>query len=148
LNLRHRSLVQADGKWVGADQGARPHSYTLPGGSPRGSVSRWRTGAGRKVRADVRSSLVQNGGYTAKGAEAAARSLLPDFPPYDLKRPAAYPGNGRMPGDDAKDVFLIVFQRQAGIGQMLTALGHAGRVFPSRSAAQNPDRGPITGRDS
>jgi hypothetical protein len=54
-------------------------------------------------------ALEQNGGYTSKGAEAAARSLLPDVLPYDPKQPAAYPGNGRMPRDDAKDVFLTVF---------------------------------------
>jgi hypothetical protein len=53
-------------------------------------------------------ALEQTGGYTAKGAEAAARSLLPDVLPYDPKKPAAYPGNGRMPRDDAKDVFLTV----------------------------------------
>ncbi len=54
-------------------------------------------------------ALEQAGGYTPRGAEAAARSLLPDVLPYDPKRLSAYPGNGRTLSDDAKDVFLTVF---------------------------------------
>jgi hypothetical protein len=53
--------------------------------------------------------LEQSGGYSPKGAEAAARSLLPDVLPYDPKKNSAYPANGRMPRDDGKGVFLTVF---------------------------------------
>jgi hypothetical protein len=53
--------------------------------------------------------LEHSGGYTPEGAQAAAKSLLPDVLPYDPKKLAAYPGNGRTPTDDSKDVFLTVF---------------------------------------
>jgi hypothetical protein len=53
--------------------------------------------------------LEHTGGYTQEGAKAAARSLLPDVLPYNPNRSAAYPGNGRTPTDDSKDVFLTVF---------------------------------------
>jgi hypothetical protein len=53
--------------------------------------------------------LEQSGGYTPERAVAAARSLLPDVIPYDPKKNASYPANGRTPKDDSKDVFLTVF---------------------------------------
>ncbi|HMK94356.1 MAG TPA: hypothetical protein VK536_03040 [Candidatus Limnocylindrales bacterium] len=53
--------------------------------------------------------LEHTGGYTPEGAQAAARSLLPDVLPYDPKKAAAYPGNGRTPTDDSKDIFLTVY---------------------------------------
>jgi hypothetical protein len=53
--------------------------------------------------------LEHTGGYTPERAQAAARSLLPDVLPYDPKKRAAYPANGRTPTDDSKDVFLTVF---------------------------------------
>jgi hypothetical protein len=53
-------------------------------------------------------ALEQTGGYTPERAQVAARSLLPDVLPYDPKKSAAYPANGRTPRDDSKDVFLTV----------------------------------------
>ena len=39
----------------------------------------------------------------------AARMLLPDVLPYDPRRPASFPRNGRTLTDDAGDAFLAVF---------------------------------------
>jgi hypothetical protein len=36
-------------------------------------------------------------------------SMLPDVLPYDPKKAAAYPGNGRMPMNGSVDTFLTVF---------------------------------------
>jgi hypothetical protein len=109
LNLWHRSLVQVDGKWVGADRGARPTQTPFLAEPEREAYLDGEPAQDERFVPMFAHALELNGGYTAKGAEAAARSLLPDVLPYDPKQPAAYPGNGRMPRDDAKDVFLTVF---------------------------------------
>lgn len=43
--------------------------------------------------------LQQMGGYSAPGAEAAVRQVLPDILHFDRSEPASYP-NGRIPTDD------------------------------------------------
>jgi hypothetical protein len=37
-----------------------------------------------------------------------AGTMLPDILHYDYTRPVAYPGNGRLPTDDATDAFLAL----------------------------------------
>jgi hypothetical protein len=109
LNLWHRSLVQADGHWVQADRGARPTQTPFLAEPQRGAYLDGEPAEDERFVPMFAHALEQNGGYTSKGAELAARSLLPDILPYDPTKAAAYPGNGRMLTDDAKDVFLTVF---------------------------------------
>jgi hypothetical protein len=109
LNLWHRSLVQVDGKWVQADRGARPTQTPFLAEAQRETYLDGEPAQDERFVSMFAHALEQTGGYTPKGAEAAARSLLPDVLPYNPMRHAAYPGNGRMPRDDAKDVFLTVF---------------------------------------
>ena len=109
LNLWHRSLVQVDGGWVQADRGARPTQTPFLASAQREAYLDGEPAQDERFVAMFAHVLEQSGGYTSAGAEAAARSLLPDVLPYNPKQPAAYPGNGRTPTDDSKDVFLTVF---------------------------------------
>ncbi len=109
LNLWHRSLLQVDGNWVQADRGARPSQTPFMADAQREAYLDGEPAQDERFVPMFAHVLEQTGGYTPKGAEAAARSLLPDVLPYDPKKPAAYPGNGRTPRDDSKDVFLTVF---------------------------------------
>ena len=109
LNLWHRSLVQVDGDWVQADRGARPTQTPFLASVEREAYLDGEPAQDERFVAMFAHVLEQPGGYTPAGAEATARSLLPDVLPYDPKQPAAYPGNGRAPTDDSKDVFLTVF---------------------------------------
>jgi hypothetical protein len=108
LNLWHRSLVEIGGQWVQADRGARPSQTPFLAEAEREAYLDGEPAQDERFVPMFAHALEQTGGYTPKGAEAAARSLLPDVLPYDPTKQAAYPGNGRMPRDDAKDVFLTV----------------------------------------
>ncbi len=109
LNLWHRSLVQVDDRWVQADRGARPSQTPFMADAQREEYLDGEPAQDERFVPMFAHVLEKTGGYTPQGAEAAARSLLPDVLPYDPKKLAAYPGNGRTPMDDSKDVFLTVF---------------------------------------
>ncbi len=109
LNLWARTLLQVDGKWIQADRGARPSQTPFMADAQREAYLDGEPAQDEQFVAMFAHVLEKTGGYTPKGAEAAARSLLPDVLPYDPEKPAAYPGNGRTPMDDSKDVFLTVF---------------------------------------
>ena len=109
LNLWHRSLLLLDGNWVGADRGARPTQTPFLTDAEKDAYLDAEPAQDERFVPMFAHVLEKTGGYTTAGAEAAARSLLPDVIPYDPKKQAAYPGNGRTPRDDSKDVFLTVF---------------------------------------
>lgn len=108
LNLWFRSLVQVDGRWVQADRGARPTQTPFLAEADREAYLDGEPSQDERFVPMFAHALEKTGGYTPQGAEAAARSLLPDVLPYDPGKQAAYPGNGRTPRDDGKDVFLTV----------------------------------------
>ncbi|MDI6876977.1 MAG: DUF4331 family protein [Methanomicrobiales archaeon] len=109
LNLWVRTLVQVDGAWVQADRGARPTQTPFMAEAEREAYLGGEPADDERFVPMFAHVLEQSGGYTQKGAEAAARSLLPDVLPYDPGKEAAYPANGRKPADDGKGVFLTVF---------------------------------------
>lgn len=109
LNLWVRTLLQVDGKWVQADRGARPSQTPFMADAQREAYLDGEPAQDERFVPMFAHVLEQNGGYTPKGAEAAARSLLPDVLPYDPKKAAAYPANGRKLTDDGKGLFLTVF---------------------------------------
>ncbi len=109
LNLWARSLVWVDGKWVQADRGARPTQTPFMTDAQKEVYLGGEPAADERFVGMFAHVLEQTGGYTSQGADAAARSLLPDILPYDPQKLAAYPANGRMPRDDGKDVFLAVY---------------------------------------
>jgi len=147
LNLWHRSLVQVDGKWVQADRGARPTQTPFLADAEREAYLDGEPAQDERFVPMFAHVLEQTGGYTSKGAEAAARSLLPDVLPYNPTRLAAYPGNGRMPRDDAKDIFLTVFNGRltwdkcGPHADMLDEFPFLGPPHKVRSMVAEPERG-------
>jgi hypothetical protein len=109
LNIWFRSLVQVDGRWAQADRGARPTQTPFMAEAQREAYLEGEPAQDERFVPMFAHILEHTGGYTPQGAEAAARSLLPDILPFDPKKAAAYPGNGRTPMDDGKDLFLTVF---------------------------------------
>jgi hypothetical protein len=109
VNLWHRSLLQVDGSWLQADRGARPAQTVFLASGENEAYLDGEPAQDERFVPIFAHALEHSGGYTPERAQAAARSLLPDVLPYDPKRAAAYPGNGRTPTDDSKDVFLTVF---------------------------------------
>lgn len=109
LNLWVRTLLQVNGSWVQADRGARPTQTPFMAEAQREAYLDGEPAQDERFVPMFAHVLEQTGGYTQKGAEAAARSLLPDVLPYDPKKEAAYPANGRKPTDDGKGIFLTVF---------------------------------------
>ena len=109
VNLWHRSLLQVNGSWVQADRGARPTQTVFMTGAEKEVYLEGEPAQDERFVAMFAHVLEHTGGYTPEGVQAAARSLLPDVLPYDPKKGAAYPGNGRVPTDDSKDLFLTVY---------------------------------------
>jgi hypothetical protein len=109
LNLWVRTFLQVDGAWVQADRGARPSQTPFMAEAQREAYLDGEPAQDERFVPMFAHILEQTGGYTQKGAEAAARSLLPDVLPYDPMKEAAYPANGRKPTDDGKGLFLTVF---------------------------------------
>ena len=109
LNLWHRSFLLINGSWVQADRGARPTQTPFMASAERDAFLDGEPAQDERFVAMFAHVLEHTGGYTPERAVTAAKSLLPDVLPYDPKKLAAYPGNGRTPVDDSKDVFLTVF---------------------------------------
>ena len=110
VNLWHRSLVQEGGRWVQAERGAKASQtpFLAGEGADREAYLAGEPAQDQRFVANFAHELEHTGGYTPEGAQAAARTLLPDILPYNPTRPVAYPSNGRMLTDDAVDVFLRV----------------------------------------
>jgi len=109
LNLWHRSLLWINGGWVQADRGARPTQTPFMTSAEKEAYLDGEPAQDERFVPMFAHVLEHTGGYTPEGAKAAAKSLLPDVLPYDPKMQSAYPGNGRRPTDDSKDVFLTVY---------------------------------------
>jgi hypothetical protein len=111
-NLWHRSLVRADGAsggWVQADRGALPTQTPFMTSDQKETYLDGEPAQDERFVAMFAHILEHSGGYSPAGAQAAAKTLLPDVLPYDPKKNSAYPANGRKPTDDGKGVFLTVF---------------------------------------
>ena len=109
LNLWVRTLLQVNDAWVQADRGARPSQTPFMAEAQRQAYLDGEPAQDERFVPMFAHVLEQTGGYTPKGAETAAGSLLPDVLPYNPKKEAAYPTNGRKPTDDGKGLFLTVF---------------------------------------
>ena len=53
-------------------------------------------------------ALEHTGGYIPEEARRVAGTMLPEILPYDPRRPASFPENGRALTDDAVDAFLSI----------------------------------------
>jgi hypothetical protein len=74
--------------------------------------------------------LEHSGGYTAEGAKAVARNLLPDILSYDHSTPVRYPDNGRALTDDVVDVFLSTYTNGKVTGDKVGPHGDLLDEFP------------------
>jgi Domain of unknown function (DUF4331) len=112
VNLWHRTLVPAEGAgsgWVQADRGARPSQTPFLAAADLDAYLSAEPAQDERFVATFAQALEHTGGYTPEEARKAAGTLLPDVLPYDHRRSAAYPANGRALTDDVADVFLSVF---------------------------------------
>ena len=112
VGLWHRTLVPADGAdsgWVQVDRGARTQqsNFLCPNEEKAAYLAGEPADDSRFV-GTFAHSLEHVAGYPAEEAQRVARTMLPDILPYDPRRAAAYPGNGRLPTDDVCDPFLAV----------------------------------------
>ena len=90
LNLWHRSLLQVGDGWVQADRGARPTQTPFMTSAEKEAYLEGEPAQDERFVPMFAHVLEHTGGYTPEGAQAAARSLLPDVLPYDPKK-AAHP---------------------------------------------------------
>ena len=103
-----RTLNEVDGKWTQADRGARPQQAVFLTGAENADYLAGEPADDARFVAVFAHSLQHAGGYTPQDANLVAGRLLPDILPYDPKRPACFPDNGRTLSDDAVDVFLPI----------------------------------------
>ena len=74
--------------------------------------------------------LEHTGGYTPQDAIDVARTLLPDILPYDPRRPASFPHNGRTLTDDVVDVFFSMLTNGKVTGDKVGPHGDLLDEFP------------------
>ncbi len=116
LGLWARTLDGVGGKWVQADRGARPLQAVFLTGAENADYLASEPAGDARFVAVFAHSLQHAGGYTPEEAKRVAGTLLPDILPYDPKRAASFPNNGRTLTDDAVDVFLPILTNGKGTG--------------------------------
>ena len=108
LGLWARTLDGVGGKWVQADRGGRPQQAVFLTGAASADYLAGEPADDARFVPVFAHSLQHAGGYTPEEAKRVAATLLPDILPYDPRRPASFPNNGRTLTDDAVDVFLPI----------------------------------------
>jgi hypothetical protein len=108
VGLWARTLDGAGGGWIQADRGALPAQAVFLVGAERDVYLTGEPANDARFVAVFAHELEHAGGYTPEEARRVARTLLPDMLPYDPRRPASFPRNGRTLTDDAADAFLAV----------------------------------------
>jgi hypothetical protein len=111
VSLWVRTLVPVDGEgggWVQADRGARSSQTPFLTGEQNEAYRAGEPAEDGRFVAVFAHALEHTGGYGPEEAKRAAQTLLPDLMPYDPRRPASYPRNGRALRDDVIDGFLRI----------------------------------------
>jgi hypothetical protein len=111
LGLWTRVLMPADGAgggWVQVERCARPSQTPFLAGEARLAYLAAEPKEDARFIAVFAHELEHAGAYTPEAAKRAAQGLLPDIMQYDPRRPACYPGNGRLLTDDVMNVFLPI----------------------------------------
>jgi Domain of unknown function (DUF4331) len=109
VGLWARTLDAVDGTWIQADRGALPAQAVILVGEARDDYLAGQPADDTRFVGVFAHALEHTGGYSPEAARRAAQTLLPDILPYDPRRPAVFPSNGRTLTDDAGDAFLAVF---------------------------------------
>src|SRR5215470_16844696 len=108
VGLWARTVDNTAEGWVQADRGGRPMQAVFLPGDERLAYLGGAPADDERFIGVFAHELEHTGGYTAEAAIRVARTLLPDILPYDPRRPASFPHNGRTLIDDVADVFLSV----------------------------------------
>lgn len=108
VGLWARTLVNAGGKWVQAERGARPAQPIFLTGESKAAYLSAEPADDAQFISVFAHSLEHAGGYTPDKALSIAKMFLPDIMKYDHSRPASYPNNGRALTDDVLDYFLSI----------------------------------------
>ncbi len=106
MGLWARTLDGASGKWIQADRGARPNQTPFLAGEQNAAYLAAEPADDARFVPVFAHALEHTGGYTPAEATRVAGTLLPDLLPYDPRRPASFPDNGRALTDDVVDFFL------------------------------------------
>jgi hypothetical protein len=119
----------ADG-WIQADRGGRPMQAVFLVGEEREAYLSGEPANDDRFIGVFAHELEHWGGYTAEGAKAVARNLLPDILSYDHSTPVRYPDNGRALTDDVVDVFLSIYTNGKVTGDKVGPHGDLLDEFP------------------
>jgi hypothetical protein len=133
LGLWARVLMPAEGAgggWVQVERGARPSQTPFLAGEARPAYLAAEPHDDARFIPVFAHELEHAGGYTPEEANRAAAALLPDIMPYDPKRPASYPSNGRLLTDDVTAVFLPIFTNGKAKGYKVAPHGDLLTEFP------------------
>jgi len=130
VGLWARTMDQAGEGWVQADRGGRPMQAVFLPGEARGAYLNGEPADDDRFIGVFAHELEHTGGYTPQEATVVARRLLPDVLPYDPRRPAAFPLNGRALDDDVVDVFLSMLTNGKVMGDRVGPHGGLLGGFP------------------
>jgi hypothetical protein len=130
VGLWARTVDKTEEGWVQVDRGGRPmQAVFLPGEEREAYLSGEPADDDRFI--DVFAhELEHTGGYTPEDAKSVARKLLPDILPYDPRRPASFPHNGRTLTDDVVDVFFSMLTNGKVTGDKVGPHGDLLDEFP------------------
>jgi Domain of unknown function (DUF4331) len=106
VGLWARTLEKTGDGWIPADRGGRPMQAVFLPGEERAAYLSAEPADDESFIRVFAHELEHTGGYAPQDAIAVARELLPDILPYDRRRSASFPHNGRKLTDDVVDVFL------------------------------------------
>jgi len=105
MGLWARILASADGgRWVQVDRGARGSQVPFLTGDHNEAYRAAEPAGDAAFIPAFAHSLELAGKYSPEEARRAAATLLPDVVPYDPRRPARYPANGRVLTDDEDQI--------------------------------------------
>ena len=132
MGLYARTVVSTDGgrSWVQAERGARPSQTPFLTGEQNEAYRAAEPKDDARFVGVFAHSLEHLGGFDQVEARRVAGTLLPDLIYYDSSRPAAFPQNGRKPGDDAADTFLNIISNGKIKGDGIAAHGNLLSEFP------------------
>jgi hypothetical protein len=111
VGLWMRVLLPADGAsggWAQVERGARPSQTVFLAGEALDAYLAAEPKDDARFVEVFAHALAHAGGYAPEAATRVAQALLPDIMPYDPRRPASYPTNGRLLTDDVIDLFLPI----------------------------------------
>ena len=108
VGLWARTLDKTSEGWIQADRGGRPMQAVFLPGEERIAYLSGQPADDARFIGVFAHELEHAGGYAPQDAKAVASKLLPDILPYDPRRPASYPHNGRTLTDDVVDSFFVL----------------------------------------